>query len=149
MKENRNFKQSISFGWIGMATVLISMFVVQIIECAIQKNMELFNADPGPKGVKMITVMLCVYALMPMAVNVFESRWFRWFTTVTTIIFTLFMILHQLNHHLTGTSLGMTIMLLDFTHHTLGIWTSYMAIVWLRETSEVKSVFKRTQVQSF
>lgn len=149
MKSRNTYQQRMSIGWLAMAIVLLSMFVVQIIECIIHGNMELFQTDPGPQGVKAIAIMLCGYALMPILLNTLESLWFRWVSTVVVIIYTLFMMLHQLNHHLTGTSPGLTMAFLDFTHHAIGVWTSYLSICWLRQASPEKSSFNPVQLQSF
>ena len=130
MKE-KNLKNIIVQGYVGMLFLLIMMTVSDLTVAGLSQNFNLLRNDPGAVGLWMTAVILCINVLIQIAIRTFDGKKFRQGIYVISIIYVLLFVAHQIFHFATGD--GVTIDLMyDTTHHIIGVWVIIYARKWAK-----------------
>ena len=119
-------------GWTMMFIVFLAMFVSDLTHSAVAGNFAKWSTDPGDFGLKVLLVIMCIYAAMPMLVMSVSPKWFRATVAGVTGFFTLFFLAHELTHLANGDKPFGILHALDICHHVLGIWVTSAAVVWTK-----------------
>ncbi len=126
----RKYQDILVQGWTGMLFLLLLMFITDIIEQSIDgsfQNMSAFLAkDPGITGLWFLAGLICVNVLVQMCVRTFQGKLCRKMIFILTIVYTLFFLLHQVFHLISGEGFDIHFMI-DITHHILGTWACWAA----------------------
>lgn len=121
-------------GWILMFLALICIFLTEFATSVIQDDLSVFKSREGENGLKVMVLLMLLHALVPMLVCALNASWFRWTVVGITGVLAGVMLAHEVAHLVTGTKPFGIFHLLDFAHHGLGIWVTFIAIRWAKET---------------
>lgn len=121
-------------GWILMFMVLICIFLTEFAISVIQDDLSVFKSREGENGLKVMVLLMLLHAFVPMLVCALNASWFRWTVVGITGVLAGVMLLHEVVHLVTDTKPFGIFHLLDFAHHGLGIWVTFIAIRWAKET---------------
>lgn len=123
-------------GWIGMLSLLITMFITDIIELLMKGDVaytaNFLRQDPGMAGLWLLVGMICLNVLMQMGVRIFTAKPWRWLALSVTVLYTLFFFMHQAVHLVQGAGIDLHF-LLDVTHNIVGIGASWAAYQWAKQ----------------
>jgi hypothetical protein len=126
--------------WAGMLAVLLAMLIADVDRLAIQGSYEhlaeSLGDDPGSTGLWILVALICLNALVQVAVRTFAGRGFRRAVFWTSVAYTAFFVLHQAAHVWAGERFSLHT-LLDLTHHALGLWACWASSRWLKLTQAV------------
>jgi len=120
-------------GWILMFLVLICIFLTEFATSVIQNDLSMLRSKEGEKALKAMVVLMLLHAFVPMLVCTWNAPWFRWAVVGITGVLAVAMLAHEIVHLVTGTKPIGIFHLLDFAHHGLGIWVTFIAIRWAKE----------------
>ena len=124
--------------WSGMLAVLLTMFIADLVRLSIKgpyaELAESLAADPGLTGLWVLVCLICLNALVQVAVRAFDGAAFRRLVFWTSVLYTAFFIWHQVAHVLSGERFGLHTVL-DLTHHVLGLWACWASFRWSRSTA--------------
>lgn len=124
-------------GWILMFLVLICIFLTEFATNVIQDNLAIFKSREGEKALKVLVLLMMLHAFVPMLICTFDAPWFRWTVVGITGVLTVIMVAHEIVDLVIGARAFGVLHLLDFAHHSLGIWVSVIAIRWAKEKQPV------------
>lgn len=136
---NTKYQNVIVQGWVGMLFLLLTMFITDIVELAMQGNYattsEFLAKDPGIDGLWFLAFLICFNVLIQMAIRSLSCIKFKWFIFIATIAYGLFFLAHQIIHLFNGEGYDIHF-IIDLTHHAIAIWASWAAHRWLKESNE-------------
>ena len=130
-KTNRNLSAIVAQGWTMMFIVFIANMTIDMTKCAVLANCPVWASHIGIGGVKFITVIMVIYAVMPMLIRSISAQWLKYFVVAMSVFITLFYVAHELTH-LKDKEFGIY-HALDICHHLLGIWVIVAASQWARQ----------------
>ncbi len=136
MTPHDELRSRIAQGWTAMFFCVMCGFLVDLIKSAIYNDFGKWINDPGPVGMKMISIVMVIYIVMPMLVRSVGATWFRWTLVGLTVFFGLFFVAHQVAHALTNSRPFDIIHAFDFAHHGLVIWMVVLTARWARQASD-------------
>lgn len=121
--------------WSGMLAVLLTMFIADLVRLSMDGQFstlaESLAADPGRNGLWILVSLICVNTLLQVAVRTFDAPLFRKVVFWISVAYTVFFVLHQVLHVLSGEGLSIHT-ILDLTHHALGLWACWASHHWSR-----------------
>lgn len=115
----------------GMLFLLVMMFITDFAEYAMANDFSLLIGDPGINGLWVLAIMACINVLTGLFLLVFENRTSRWVFFGIIAAYTMFFVIHQLEHLINGAGIDIHFFF-DVTHHTLGITASISAFRWAK-----------------
>ena len=119
--------------WSGMLAVLLAMLIADVVRLSMKGNFDdlvaSLNADPGPTGLWVLICLICLNTLVQVAVRTVDAPVFRRAVFWLTVAYTVFFVIHQVVHLLSGEGFSIHT-ILDLTHHTLGVWACWAAYQW-------------------
>lgn len=124
-------------GWVLMFLVLICIFLTEFATSVIQDDLSMLRSREGEEALKAMVLLMLLHAFVPMLVCALTASWFRWTVVGITGVLVVLMLAHEIVHLVTGTKPFGIFHLLDFAHHGLGIWVTFIAIRWAKETQPV------------
>jgi len=145
-KTTSKYRAIVAQGWTMMFIIFIAMFVMGLVKSAINEDFSYYQTDPGYQGLAVLTVVMGIYALMPMLVKTFEGRWLGLLSAGLGVFFTMFFIAHQLAHLIEGDKPFSILHLLDIAHHILGVWVVTASVLWVKQTKKDDTVNRETVV---
>lgn len=135
------FRAITAQAWTGMLAVLLTMLIADVDRLAMQGSYEnlaeSLGEDPGMRGLWILIGLICLNALIQVAVRTFDGSNFRRAVFWTSVAYTAFFVLHQAAHIWAGERFSLHT-ILDVTHHALGLWACWASSQWLR-LSRVKA----------
>jgi hypothetical protein len=127
---SQKYANIVTQGWTMMFLVFLANLSIDMTKCAVNADCSVWAAHIGIGGVKLITVIMMIYAVVPMLVRTVSERWIRVAVLPATVFITLFYVAHELSHR--GDKAFGIYHALDITHHIFGIWVIITAVKWLR-----------------
>lgn len=128
--------QILAQGWNAMFAVYIANLVLDLIRCNVMNSCGAWSAHIGPGGLVVISIVMFIYVLVPIAVRTYSAHWFRYTVIGITAFMTLFYIAHELTHLLAGDKPFGIAHILDLTHHVIGVSMIVVAAKWARLSKE-------------
>ncbi len=123
----------IAQGWMLMFLLFLSILLIELTQAVTNDDLAIFRSDAGRRGLRLLTVLIMVHALVPMlVVSVTDGPKLRWAVFGVTVVLTMVLIAHQIGHLANGEKQLDIFQLLDATHHALGLWVSRLAWRWAR-----------------
>jgi surface polysaccharide O-acyltransferase-like enzyme len=136
MSTHNNYDVKIALGWILLVLMVMLMFVFMIFESVFMEDgLQSIKSDPGVEGLKFLTYLLSIYALMPILVQIVAAtglRFLRWVCVAAAAMSVLFIAMHHLTHLIEGTRPSWSSNLFDLTQHVIGFWILYLSVLWAR-----------------
>jgi hypothetical protein len=129
-------RSRIAQGWTAMFFCVMCGFLVDLIKSAVNNDFSKWVNDPGPVGMKIVSVVMVIYIIMPVLVRSVGAAWFRWTLVGLTVFFGLFFVAHQVAHALTNSRPFDIIHAFDFAHHGLVIWMVTLTARWARQAAD-------------
>lgn len=123
----------IAQGWLAMTASLAAMFLMALVRDAVGNDFSRWAGDPGPIGLRVVSVLLALYVAMPMLVRHVDARWFRWLAAGLAGFCGLFILAHQVAHALTASRPFDVIHAFDFLHHALALWVIVLTTRWAQQ----------------
>lgn len=123
-----------------MFVVFVANIVLDLTKCTVIGDFSAWGAHLGMKGLKFVTTVMAIYAIMPMLVKTIADQWFRYFVIGVSVFMTLFVAAHEVSHLLKGDKPWGIAHALDVTHHILGVWVIFAASIWARQKDRVGSL---------
>jgi hypothetical protein len=136
---SQRFANIVVQGWTMMFLVFLANLSIDMIKCSVVGDCTAWSAHIGIGGVKLITVIMMIYTVVPMMVRTVSARWIRYAVLPVTMFITLFYIAHELSHR--GDKPFGIYHALDITHHILGVWVLITAVRWIRLKDQLKEQF--------
>ncbi|RQP22645.1 hypothetical protein [Piscinibacter terrae] len=133
-------RRSITVGWINALQLVVIMFLVSVVRAAIANDFKPFGRDPGNLGLDIMIVIFAIYALIPVAVRMFDGLIFRWTMVGAAVFFFLMFIAHQLTHMVVDKMPLNIYHVLDFSHHAVLLWLIVCSVRWARMADRPMSV---------
>lgn len=138
-----NYQNQIALGWVSMLLVLILMLLIMTVFSALDDDaFSALRKDPGRGGLRMMTYVVGIYALMPVMTYMIEatrSAALRWLMAAFAVGNIFFMLLHHLSHWHSGDRPNLNSHFLDLVYHLLGLWVLYCSIQWARKVKDANS----------
>ena len=107
-----------------MLVLLLAMLVLEPLRYAMSGQYEnltsLLSKDPGPFGLKVLIVLLCLNTIVQVTVHARSCQTAGISVLVLSVLYGMFFLAHNLVHALGGEPLGLQ-SVLDFTHHALAL----------------------------
>lgn len=121
--------------WSGMLAVLLAMLLADVVRLAMRGSYEdlaeSLGDDPGSSGLWILVGLICLNALLQVAVRTFAGPGFRRAVFWTSAAYTAFFVFHQAAHIWAGERFSLHT-ILDLTHHVLGLWACWASSRWLK-----------------
>ncbi|WP_297956611.1 hypothetical protein [uncultured Ruminococcus sp.] len=105
--------------WNAMALLAISMQTTDTLEAFLNDNVD-FVHHLGMKGIWIFAIMIMVNIIMQFVIAAFDSLKTRIVSLGVTAFYTVFMIIHQVTHLISGDRFDIHFCF-DLLHHTFGI----------------------------
>lgn len=136
MNHKEIYPTRIAIGWLSLLLLLVVMLVFMIVFSALDNDeFASLRRDPGRGGLRMMTYVVGIYALMPILVQIVD-RWrmaaARWIMVAAAAGNIMFMLMHHLSHWHGGDRPNFNSHVLDLAIHAVGLWVLYNSIRWAR-----------------
>jgi hypothetical protein len=130
------YAHRIALGWVSLLTLLLVMLMTMIVFSALDDDgFSALRKDPGRGGIRAMSYVVAVYALMPIFVYIadkFRSAIVRWALTAVAASSFFFLILHHLSHWHGGDRPNFNSHVIDIAIHAVGLWLVYNSARWAR-----------------
>lgn len=131
-----NHRALVATAWGGMLAVLLAMLMLEPLRHAMSGDAAglttLLQHDPGPTGLSVLVVMLCLNALVQVLVQARTCRTAKNAVLLLSVLYGLFFVAHNVIHFAGGEALGLQ-SVLDGTHHVLAACAIWGAWQWRAE----------------
>ena len=125
-----NYQNIISQAWVGMAIILIMMQITDLVEAGMKNDYSEFTHHLKMKGLWILSIMAIINVIIQNLVKISDYPVVRWVVLIVSILYTLFHVIHQLVHLISGDKFDIHFCF-DITHHALGITAIIFAIKWI------------------
>ncbi|MDH5325119.1 MAG: hypothetical protein OEZ68_12575 [Gammaproteobacteria bacterium] len=123
-------------GWMAMFTIYIANLVMDMVRCNVMDQCSTWASHIGPGGLVVITIVMFIYAVMPLLIKLISSLWFRYVAVGITAFITLFYVAHELTHLVAGDKPFGIAHTLDITHHIVGVGMIVVATLWAKSAKK-------------
>ncbi len=131
--QQTNYRAVVATSWGGMLVLLLAMLILEPLRYAMDGRYEaltsLLRKDPGPVGLQVLIVLLCLNAIVQVTVHARSCRTAKISIFVLSVVYGLFFLAHNVVHFLGGETLSLQ-SVLDFTHHGLAMLAVWGAWRW-------------------
>jgi hypothetical protein len=135
-----SLRNQVALGWVLQLLVLAISVVFMIIDSVLMEdNFRDLLVDPGRLGLKVLTYIFAVYALMPVYVNLvhgLRARFFRWVAVGVAAVGFIYFLMHHLSHWQAGQRPTFTSHVFDLILHLIGLWVIANSIRWARSSRD-------------
>jgi hypothetical protein len=111
----------------------VANIVLDMARCSVQGECAVWTKHLGMIGVSMVTVIMGLYAVMPLLIRTFSHPVFKVAVSAITVFITLFYIAHELTHLRAGDKPFGVFHTLDIIHHGIAIWMIVVSVMWVRQ----------------
>ena len=129
-------RNQIALGWVMILLIIVVMLEFMIIGSSLQDpNFMPLDKDPGRLGLRLLTYIFGLYALMPVYVHLVHgarTRIFRWLAVAVAVLGFLYFLLHHLAHWNYGQRPEGITHVFDIVLHLLSIWVIVNSVQWAR-----------------
>ncbi len=136
LNHSPNYRAIVATSWCGMLALLLAMLMLSPLQLAMNGQYQeltlLLQTDPGPLGLKVLVVLLCLNAVLQVTVHARSCRTAKVCILVFSVLYGLFFLVHNIAHMLSGEPFGLQ-SVLDFTHHALAGFAIWGAWRWQTE----------------
>jgi len=139
--EAESLRSQIAVGWITnllVLTVMLAFMITTSLLTEVDTGFRSLRYDPGRAGMRMLTYIVALYALMPVYVALvggLRSRAWRWLGVAAAAFGFVFLVLHHLAHWRAGQRPDFNSHVLDLTLHLVGIWVLVNSIRWAKRAA--------------
>lgn len=120
-------------GWVLMFILFVANMVLDMTRCAVQGDCTVWTKHLGAMGVSMVTVIMAIYAAMPLLIRTFSHPVFKVAVSAITVFITLFYMAHEATHLRAGDKPFGVFHTLDILHHVIGVWMVAVSVMWVRQ----------------
>lgn len=137
-QQEESLRWQIALGWVANLLVLTIQFVYMISYSLLTEADRYFRSlhlDPSVPGLKMLILVACVYALMPLIVFLLSGirlRAVRWLPVAIAAFAFISNLLHHLSHSMFGGRPDFASHVPDLTGHAIGLWVLINSVRWAR-----------------
>jgi len=128
-----DYRSIVAASWSGMLALLLAMLILEPLRFAMSGKYaeltSLLRTDPGPVGLQVLMVLLCLNAVVQVTVHARSCRTAKVSIFFLSVLYGLFFLAHNVVHYLAGEALGLQ-SVLDFTHHGLAGFAIWGAWRW-------------------
>lgn len=135
-----DLRSRIAQGWTAMLLAFVCMFLGDLVKSAITNDFSKWATDPGPLGLRVVSVVMTIYIVVPMLVRNVRARWYRWVAVAQAAVIGMFILAHQVAHALNGSRPFDINHIFDFTHHVLAIWVIVLSVRWAQQDVELPAL---------
>ena len=133
MSRSEHWRSIVAQGWTIMFMVFLANIVMDIVRNTVMNSSTQWANHLGMTGVKFVTVIMAIYAVMPVLIRTLSVRWFRYVVVACTALITLFVAAHEVSHLVAADKPFGVLHILDILHHVLGIWVIVATVMWIRQ----------------
>lgn len=127
-------------GWVGMAFILVWMFIASLMQSAIRQNFQPLSNHVQSFELVAMSIYICVNVLMQISIKQFNATWFRWFAFVVVVIYAMTFVGHHLQHIIVYEERFNLNTVLNLTHHIAGASAAVATYRWARLASPSQAV---------
>lgn len=134
--EEESLRGRIALGWVMQLLVVVIMLQFMIFASVyMDDNFRSLRRDPGVLGLRTLTYIFALYALMPIYVHLVHGlrpRLFRWIAVAVAALAFVYFLLHHLSHVQFGERPDFTSHVFDLVLHGISLWVIFNSIRWAR-----------------
>lgn len=139
MKTNSQYPTRIALGWITVLVLLLVLLTTMIVFSAFDNDgFTMLRKDPGRVGLRQMTFLVALYAIMPILVYAFDRVRFaglRWMMVAFAGANFFYLLLHHLSHWQGGERPTLGSHMIDIAINIVGVWLIYNSVRWAREAA--------------
>jgi hypothetical protein len=139
MNENSKYPTRIALGWLTIMILLLVSLVTTIVFSAFDNDsFTLLRRDPGRIGLRQMSYLVSIYALMPMLAYAIDRTRFaaaRWLLVAFASANCFYLLLHHLSHWQLGERPTFGSHVVDLAISAVGLWLIYNSVRWARAAS--------------
>ena len=133
---DESLRHRVAHGWTLLLLLQTAMLVFMIVHSVLMdNNFKSLKFDPGTSGLKLISFIFMLYAVMPVYVHLVHgrrSRIWRWVEAVLAMLGFFFLLLHHIAHWYYGQRPTLSSHALDLSIEIVGLWLIVSSIQWAR-----------------
>ena len=134
--EEESLRGRIALGWaINLILVTIMLLFMTIDSILMDDSFRALRMDPGRQGLRLLTYVLALYALMPVYVHLvhgLKTRLFRWIGVALACVGFVYFLLHHLSHWNFGQRPDFTSHVFDLVFHVVSLWVMFNSVRWAK-----------------
>jgi hypothetical protein len=130
--EDGQIRDRIAQGWTAMLFCLICNQLNALQRDAVLNDFTQWAAEPGTRGIYVLSGIFTIHILMPLFIRSFEGRVFRKIAVACALLLGVVPLVHQIIHAFLSTRPPSWILIFEFVHHAVALWVLMQSVRWMR-----------------